>query len=77
MNDFIPDKWINTREMLPECDGLYEVTNRLNSYPQAIMKYDGYGFEFDGIYRCISYWRPMRKMEKQYGKVIKKTMWEG
>lgn len=73
MNKF---KWISIEEELPPCDGTYEITNHPEFEEDPIKReltstayYDGYGFEFLGVYRNPGYWRKFEMKEKKYGKI--------
>jgi hypothetical protein len=67
-------KWIFVEEELPPEDGIYEVTNHPNHEDwikreyTATAYYDGYGFEYLGVYRTPKYWRKYEPMQKKYGK---------
>ena len=70
-------EWIKTEEELPPCDGIYEVTNHPEIEEDPIIRhvtstanYDGWGFQYLGVYRNPGYWRkiPERK-QKIYGKI--------
>lgn len=74
-------EWIEVTKELPPCDGTYEITNNpqlendwINRYPTGTAYYNGYGFEYLGIYRSPKYWRKYEFKEKKYGKVIEEKM---
>jgi len=58
--------WIETEKELPQEDGTYEICN----HPEmtATAYYDGYGFQYLGIYRIPKYWKDYKILEKKYGK---------
>lgn len=71
--------WISVKEELPPKDGIYEVTNHpdiennwTNRNLTILATYDGYGFEYLGIYRFPRYWRKYELKEKRYGKLENK-----
>lgn len=69
--------WINTLKELPYEDGTYEITNLPEIEEDSITRnvtstayYDGYGFQYLGVYRNPGYWRKNDfKLEKKYGKI--------
>ncbi len=70
--------WILCSEELPPCDGTYEVSDYPDQDQNCLMRhlitlgyYDGYGFQFSGIYKEPKYWRDYKKREVRYGKVKK------
>lgn len=69
-------EWIDVQVELPPCDDMYEITN-FPEYEEDWIKreltstayYDGYGFNYLGVYRTPKYWRKWQPAEKRYGKV--------
>lgn len=65
MND-----WIDIKNELPPCDGLYEITNDPESIRQlGCLLYDGIGFKYDHAYKPVEFWRHIAKPIKRYGKI--------
>lgn len=70
-------KWISVNDELPSQDGAYEVTNHpeqedwLKREMTATAYYNGYGFEYLGVYRTPKFWRKYEPKEKYYGKIKK------
>lgn len=68
--------WKSSEEELPEKDGTYEVSNFPEAENDGLRRemtstswYDGYGFQYLGVYREPKYWRdPPIFKEKRYGK---------
>lgn len=62
--------WKDVDKELPEKDGMYEITNRIDGEKSPIWPafYDGIGFESMGVYRNPKYWRKS-SVEKKYGKI--------
>jgi hypothetical protein len=67
--------WIQTESELPQKDGTYEICNHPEAENDGIRRemtatayYDGYGFQYLGVYRIPKYWREHPKTEKKYGK---------
>lgn len=69
--------WIDVSKELPPCDGTYEITNHPEFEEDPIRRevtgtayYDGWGFQYLGVYRNPGYWRKIApKLSKKYGKV--------
>ena len=63
--------WKKSEEELPPCDGFYEISND-PSDPEhvGVAKYDGYAFDYLGIYREPKFWRATVEKNKRYGKII-------
>jgi hypothetical protein len=71
----IDNGWIKCKDELPPEDGTYEVTNLPEWEEDPIKReytstayYDGYGFQYLGVYRPCLFWRKYEKLEKKYGK---------
>ena len=69
--------WIECSKELPEKDGSYEICNHpelendnLKRECTTTAYYDGYGFQWLGIYRMPKYWRKYNMAERKYGKQI-------
>jgi len=70
-------KWINTNEELPPENNTYEVTNFPEYEDDSILRktttlafYDGWGFQWSGVYIYPSYWRNPKPYDKRrYGKI--------
>ncbi len=67
--------WIKCSKELPSEDGTYEICNCPEKEDDPIRRemtatayYDGYGFNFLGVYRQPKYWRKYEFLEKKYGK---------
>lgn len=66
-------EWINVEKELPNCDGLYEVTNDPSSIQQqGCLEYDGIGFVYLHAYRPVKFWRNRVSLTKRYGKLTDK-----
>lgn len=68
--------WIETEKELPPQDGIYEITNHPEKEDDLLRRemtstafYDGYGFNFLGVYRQAKFWRKFEYVEKRYGKI--------
>lgn len=66
--------WIETEKELPPQDGSYEICNHpelendsLRREVTTISWYDGYGFQWLGVYRQPKYWRKYEMIQKRYG----------
>lgn len=69
-------EWISVQDELPSKDGIYEITNHPEKEDDwckhnmtGTAFYDGYGFEYLGIYRNPLFWRKYTVTEKKYGKI--------
>lgn len=68
--------WVSVEDELPPVDGMYEITNHPEFSEDPIRRectgtayYDGWGFEYLGVYRSPGYWRKITpKLKKRYGK---------
>jgi len=64
-------KWNKSSEELPDCDGLYEVSNYCteeSNIDLGRVEYDGYGFKtHNNVYVHPKYWRKLIPLEKRYG----------
>lgn len=69
--------WIESEKELPQEDGTYEICNHPEAENDGIRRemtatayYDGYGFQYLGVYRIPKYWRDYKRLEKKYGKQV-------
>jgi len=67
--------WIECEKELPEKDGCYEICSHPELEIDGIKRectatayYDGFGFQYLGVYREPKYWRKYEYLEKKYGK---------
>lgn len=75
------NRWILTEDELPEEDGQYEICNHPELEIDGIRRectatayYDGYGFQYLGVYRSPKYWKHYQFLEKKYGKQKKEKI---
>jgi hypothetical protein len=67
--------WIECAKELPPFDGIYNISNdNINQSLGISVRYDGYGFIFNDIYRDPKYWRYIDQSKKKYGKQDKEIL---
>ena len=66
--------WIKSSEELPGEDEMYEICNYPEAENDGIRRemtatayYDGYGFQYLGVYRDPLYWRNYKRLTRKYG----------
>jgi hypothetical protein len=71
MTDYNETEWKNCDEELPPCDGFYIVGITPKHDYGFELRYDGYGFIYEGIYRPVKFWRfvEQKTQIKRYGKI--------